>query len=222
MNLPGREGSNRGNRIYATRSLLTANRQRPRHRPSRTDFWIVKLYAADTLAATVLCCLITFAAAPVQSIDIPNGEDRQKSKVIAGWTEIVQLPGQDFAVKAKLDTGARTSSIYAVDIEPLARDDQPWVRFTLVLKDTEGDVHRLTLERPLIREVRIRTHDGDEDDRAVVSLNLCFNGAVYETEFSLKRRSGFNYPVLLGRRFLKQVALVDSDHTFLTRRGCGE
>jgi len=46
-------------------------------------------------------------------------------------------------------------------------------------------------------------------------LAICKNGRVYETEFTLNDRSNFNYPILLGRSFLENVALVDAGETFL-------
>lgn len=142
------------------------------------------------------------------------------SKRIVGWVERVNLLPADVPVYAKLDTGARTSSIHAEDIERFDRDGDEWVRFTLVLEDPEDVVHHLPLERPLHRDVRIKDHDDPSDHRPVVELDFCLDGRVERAQFSLTDRSTFIYPVLLGRRFLAGAFVVDSSETFTAEKGC--
>lgn len=73
----------------------------------------------------------------------------------------------------------------------------------------------LVVERVLVRTAYVKTHGGPATKRDVVKLTLCKNGRDYETEFTLDDRSNFNYPLLLGRSFLENVALVDPSATFL-------
>jgi hypothetical protein len=61
----------------------------------------------------------------------------------------------------------------------------------------------------------IKQHGKGSSQREVVTMVLCKNGKDYETEFTLVDRSNFSYPVLLGRSFLKDTALVDAGSTFL-------
>ena len=143
-------------------------------------------------------------------------------KIISGWVERVVILPAGHDVKAKLDTGALTSSINATDIERFERNDDSWVRFTLRYTTTQDEEREQTLERPLSRKVRIKEHEGEYDRRVVVELPLCFNGERVEAEFTLVDRSRFIYPVLLGRRFLRERAIIDPDQTFLTRNGCGD
>lgn len=138
------------------------------------------------------------------------------AKVIAGWVEKISVEKQDTLIKAKLDTGAKTSSIYATNIEFFKKDNDNWVRFNLVLKDILNKTHTLTLEKPQVRRVKIKNHDGVYDRRAVVMLGLCFDGRYIEAEFTLADRKEYLYGVLLGRDFLKGRVIVDSDQTFLT------
>jgi len=140
--------------------------------------------------------------------------------VISGWLEKVTFPGHDFQVKAKLDTGAKTSSIHADEIVQFERDRDPWVGFTLVLKDTRNRVHQLIMEEPLQREVVIKNHDGNHDIRPIVTLEICFNGYLHQADFTLVDRRQFHYPVLLGRRFLSEIAVVDSSKSFTTQGKC--
>ena len=149
------------------------------------------------------------------------GARADTAKVIAGWLEKVYLsaaPGHE--VTAKLDSGATTSSINARGIESFDRQGQPWVRFELVLRDEDDRVETLALERPVTRYVRIKEHDGNHDRRAVVELEFCFVGRWHKAQFSLVDRSEFNYPILLGRRFLAGTAVIDPGETFLTDPRC--
>ncbi|WP_370980151.1 ATP-dependent zinc protease [Agaribacterium sp. ZY112] len=143
-------------------------------------------------------------------------------KVIAGWVEEVCFPGIEQAIKAKLDTGAKTSSIYAENIQRFEKNNERWVRFNLALKDKNQKVHKLKLEKPLSRRVKIKNHDGNHDSRVTVNIPMSFNGQTEEVEFSLVDRSEYIYPVLLGRRFLSQYVLVDASSTFLTSSSCGK
>jgi len=139
-----------------------------------------------------------------------------KQKVIMGWLESIFIKPWNRRLTAKLDTGAKTSSLHADKIEHFSKNGEDWVRFAL------GDIEDKQLppiiaEKPLVRTVNIKCKGDDcqPSKRDVVVLTVCKNGKDYEAEFNLVDRSNFNYPVLLGRSFLKDVALVDADETFL-------
>ena len=142
-------------------------------------------------------------------------------KVIAGWVEKVSIfEGVTIETKAKLDTGARTSSIHAENIERYKKDGDKWVRFVLVLKGTDDETHRVALEKPIQRNIRVKDHDDPASRRPIVELPLCFDGRLHTVEFSLADRSEFIYSVLIGRRFLNDIAVVDAGRTFLTKASC--
>jgi hypothetical protein len=136
---------------------------------------------------------------------------------ILGWVERVELLDGQISLKAKLDTGALTSSLDATHIERLSRDGQRYVRFVVTDPDRETET---SLERPLVRNVRIVTHSGENQRRAVVTLPVCFGPWYEEIEFSLIDRSNFIYPVLLGRSALEGRVLVDSEATFMNYPDC--
>lgn len=140
--------------------------------------------------------------------------------VIAGWVEKISIGELPALLKAKLDTGAKTSSIHAENIRPFLKDDNRWVRFELLLSDSAGNEYRQVFERPRVRKVRIKNHDGDHERRSIVVLDFCFDGRRHSSQFTLADRSEFIYPVLLGRRFLSEVAVVDASETFLTQAQC--
>lgn len=149
-----------------------------------------------------------------------QASSRTPGKVIAGYVEKLTIKPWDVTVSAKLDTGALTSSIHAEDVERFKKDDEKWVRFTLVLKDSKDKLHRIPAERPLERRVKIKEDDDNHDRRLVVALDFCFDGRERSAQFTLNDRSNYLYPVLLGRRFLEDVAIVDPAASFLTQRNC--
>ena len=145
-----------------------------------------------------------------------NPQAAPKQKVIMGWLESVFIKPWNRRLTAKLDTGAKTSSLHADKIEHFSKNGEDWVRFNL------GDIEDkqlppITAEKPLVRTVNIKCKGDDcqPSKRDVVVLTVCKNGKDYEAEFNLVDRSNFNYPVLLGRSFLKELALVDAGETFL-------
>lgn len=167
-----------------------------------------------SLPSVLLLCLLPSACL---------ANDTEPGKVIAGWVErIVVLEGGGIRTKAKLDTGAKTSSIHAEGVQTFEKDGDDWVRFTLVIEDLDDEVQRVKLAKPLYRNVRIKDHHDDSRRRPVVELDICFDGRRHEVQFSLADRDDFLYPVLLGRRFLNEVAVVDPDEVYLTQGICEE
>jgi len=164
-----------------------------------------------------LCAAILLLAAP-----LTHGSSQDPGKVIAGWIEKISLVEQPLILKAKLDTGAKTSSIHAINVEQFKKNDDRWVRFDLLLTDENDKQHTIHMETPKARRVRIKNTDGDHDRRAVVELEICFDGRKHVTEFTLADRSEYIYDVLLGREFLQGVAVVDPENTFLTQASCPE
>ncbi|BBI63058.1 hypothetical protein HSBAA_43640 [Vreelandella sulfidaeris] len=91
------------------------------------------------------------------SASVTMADDEQ----VFGWVEKATLQPWDIEVKAKLDSGALTSSLDARNIELFEKDDQEWVRFRLKLEDqASGDVFSDQIERPLYRELAVRGAGG--------------------------------------------------------------
>lgn len=141
---------------------------------------------------------------------------------VFGWVENATLQPWGITVKAKLDSGALTSSLDARDIELFEQDDEEWVRFRLKLEDQEsGEVFSDEIERPLYREQTVRGAGGS-DERPVVLMELCMGDTIYEEQFSLRDREEMLYPLLLGRRTISHLGLLDVRNTFLQEPGCDE
>ncbi|MBF8223859.1 retropepsin-like aspartic peptidase RloA3 [Halomonas sp. 328] len=141
---------------------------------------------------------------------------------VLGWVEKATLEPWGIEVKAKLDSGALTSSLDAREIETFRRDGERWVRFRLDLEDeASGEVISETLELPRYRRVRLRGAGG-EDSRPVVLMDICVGGTIYEEQFSLRDRGDMNYPLLLGRRTIGHLGLLDVTTTFRQRPDCDD
>lgn len=156
----------------------------------------------------------------ISTAHLSFASSKTPGKVVAGWVEKVVIENQNYAVKAKLDTGAKTSSIHAEDIELFEKDKKKWVRFTLVLPGENQSLQRMTLEKTRARRVKVKEHDGEHDSRPVVELDICFNGFHYNAQFTLVNRQEYIYSILLGRRFLNEKAIIDPNETFQTLSIC--
>ena len=105
----------------------------------------------------------------------------------------------------------------ARDIYRFRRKGKRFVRFSI--PDEKGNMG-VTVERPLVRMVRIKRHDGDYQRRPVVRLSVCLGDLLREVEFTLVDRGNFDHPVLLGRNVLSGFALVDPQLDQTSRPSC--
>ncbi|MTI64967.1 ATP-dependent zinc protease [Methylophaga sp.] len=145
---------------------------------------------------------------------------RLQAEEVLGWIEKIQLQPWGVEAKAKLDTGALTSSMHAEDIERFEKNDEEWVRFTVDLEDTEsGEQISERIERPLLRDFTA-VGAGGRDKRAVVLMTICVGERLYEEQFSLRDRDNMIYPILLGRRTIQHLGPVDVTRTFLSEAQC--
>jgi len=154
---------------------------------------------------------IRAAAVLLLSCCAPALQAADAAKVL-GWVEWARFEPEHVEVKAKLDTGAKTSSIHAVDIEPFERDGSDWVRFKMPLDSHShkaGDDDELVFERPVVRTVLIKQHQRESSRRYVIEIDVCLAGERFTTPATLADRSRFLYPLLLGRVALEGRAVVD-------------
>lgn len=163
---------------------------------------------ACTLVFTVLC-----AAEPAMAAK------SKKNLQILGWVENAFLIEPGFELKAKLDTGALTSSLDARIIKRFRQYGKRWVRFAVRDPNT-GEETILVRERA--RTIGIVQHEGDNDIRPTVHMAVCIAGIERDIEVSLVDRSRFQYPLLLGRRTLKNIAIVHPGQTFMAESRCNQ
>lgn len=139
---------------------------------------------------------------------------------VFGWVEEGVIEPEGIAVKMKLDTGAKTSSMDAKDLERFKKSGDEWVRFNVELEDSDtGDLKTAAIERKVVRNIKVRGAGGSER-RPVVMMKMCIGDKVYDEQFSLKNRGKMIYPVLIGRRTLEHLGAVDVSKTFASEPNC--
>lgn len=144
--------------------------------------------------------------------------DHPASPVTAGWREWVGLPTFGLAhVKAKLDTGARSSALHAFDIEERTIDGVDAVRFA-VHPWQRSTTDAVVVECPVHDRRVVRSSNGTEEERIVVRTTIALLGRTVETEVTLTRRDEMGFRMLVGREALRQGFLVDAASSYLGGR----
>jgi len=144
------------------------------------------------------------------------------SNTIAGWREWVSLPGLGVGwIKAKLDTGARSSAIHAFDLEAFRRNggagSEEWVRYSVhPWQDSDDDA--VACESRVVEQREVRSSSGHVEERYVVLLDLSMVGRVITAEVTLSRRDEMGFRMLVGREALRQGFLVDPGRSYLGGR----
>ncbi len=113
----------------------------------------------------------------------------ETDKQIVGWIEHVTLLPANLKLKAKLDTGARHSSLHAVNIIEFKRHGETFVRFDLT--NWKGQTE--TIEAKVSRMAKIKQHNTDPDLRLVIRIEICLANITKEVDVNLVNRSNFNY-----------------------------
>lgn len=144
--------------------------------------------------------------------------DEPATRSIFGWVERIEILPEGISLKAKMDTGATTSSLNALNKERFRRDGERWIAFDII--DSETPDKKVRLERRITRHVRIVRHDGQHQRRPVVTIGLCIGSIYREEEMSLIDRTELNYQALVGRNHMAGVIVVDPAETFTQSPHC--
>lgn len=132
------------------------------------------------------------------------------SSTVVGWREWVSLPDLPVEwIKAKLDTGARTSALHAFDVREVERDGNAFVRFSVhPWQRSEEDVR--TVELPVLDRRLVRSSSGHQEERLAVPMRVVLAGREVTAEVTLTDRDEMGFRMLVGREALAQGYLVDS------------
>jgi ribosomal protein S6--L-glutamate ligase len=135
--------------------------------------------------------------------------------LVIGWEEWIALPDLSLpAIKAKVDTGARTSALHAAVIEPFGPADRPQVRF-LIQPDPDRPELEITCSAPVIDRRSVTSSNGDSEQRYVISTRIRVADRFWPIEVTLTDRSQMAYRMLLGRSAIDADMVVDPNRSFV-------
>ncbi len=135
------------------------------------------------------------------------------SRLIVGWQEWVALPDLGLpALKAKIDTGARTSALHTDFIEPFGTSRQPKVRFS-IHPNPDTDLEILATADVIDRR-EVISSNGVRELRYVIETGLCLVGLQWPIEVTLTNREHMTYRMLIGRQAIRSDMLVDCAVSF--------
>jgi hypothetical protein len=135
-----------------------------------------------------------------------------------GWREWVGLPDLGIrSVKAKVDSGARSSSLHAFRIEPFERGGESWVRFDVhPLQRTDRLAKRC--EARILDRRQVRSSNGLVAERFVILTTLDWHGHQVPMELTLANRDAMGFRMLIGREAIRNRFLIDSGKSYLGGR----
>ena len=140
-----------------------------------------------------------------------------KQLPVVGWRELVELPELGLTgLAAKIDSGARTSSLHGHVIEEFERDGERYVRFSVDFLDRNV---RQICEAVHVDIRGITSSNGETQRRYVIKTPLRIGDVEFRAEISLADRSDMKFPMLIGRSSLRRRFFVDSGHSWLQTPG---
>ena len=129
-----------------------------------------------------------------------------------GWREWVFLPSfNDFKLKAKIDTGARTSAMHATNIQIYRKNGSEMVRFQIYQSQSFLDI-----DTELISYKKIKSSFGQTETRPTVHMKIQIGAEIWPTEITLAQRAKLTYPMLIGRSTLNKRHIIHSHRSYLT------
>lgn len=135
-------------------------------------------------------------------------------RFILGWEEWVSLPDLDLAaIKAKVDTGARTSALHAFVVEPFGPHSRPMVRFGVHPIPGRDDVE-IFCTAPVLDRREVTSSNGERENRFVISTRIRMGAREWPIEVTLANRDSMAYRMLLGRQAIRDDMFVDPTASF--------
>ncbi len=142
-------------------------------------------------------------------------EQTSKEISLLGWREWVSLPELGIEkIKAKVDTGARSSALHAENIQTFIKEDKTWLRF-IVHPIQKNEETKVLAEAPLLEYREVRSSSGHSEERPVVMTSVCLGEITWQIELTLTQRDEMGFRMLLGRQAMKQGFLVNPSKSFL-------
>jgi hypothetical protein len=133
---------------------------------------------------------------------------------VLGWREWVSLPDLGIGqIKAKVDTGARTSALHAFDVQVVEDGGQKSVKFSIHPKQKDLNAV-IKCQAPLLDEREVRDSGGHTESRYVIETTIVIGSAVHTAEVTLTNRDSMGFRMLIGRTTMKGHYLVDPGKSY--------
>ncbi|MBP6558324.1 MAG: 30S ribosomal protein S6--L-glutamate ligase [Flavobacterium sp.] len=137
------------------------------------------------------------------------------NKIILGSEEWCSFPELGIpAIKARVDSGAKTSALHAINIAPFVKDTENWVKFDInpIQNNLKTVIH---CEARLVDKRIVKSSSGFREQRYVIKTNLCIGTDTWEIEMTLTNRDSMGFRMLLGREAMSGRILVDPEQKYL-------
>ncbi len=140
--------------------------------------------------------------------------DQEPALPTIGWREWIALPDLGIKrIKAKVDTGARSSSLHAFDINLFFKEGAQWARFSVhPIQRRQTGV--LQLEAKVLELRSVRSSSGESSMRPVVETHVRLLGTTWPIELTLADRRQMGFRMLLGRQAFRGRFLVDAGRSY--------
>ena len=136
------------------------------------------------------------------------------NKIVVGSEEWCALPQLNIpAIKVRVDSGAKTSALHAVNIIPFKKDGDPWVRYEVHPIQNEGKT-TIYCESPVMDKRNVKSSSGYGEIRYVIKTVLAIAKSSWEIEITLTNRDSMGYRMLLGRQAMAGKMMVDPEAAF--------
>ncbi|CAL1240013.1 ATP-dependent zinc protease family protein [Candidatus Methylocalor cossyra] len=140
--------------------------------------------------------------------------DPECARLVIGWREWVRLDSLGLPpIKAKIDTGARTSALHAFKLTTFLRGGSRWVRFSIHPFQHDLSVVR-SCEAPVVDRRAIADSGGHRQIRYIVQSDITLGNQTWSIELSLTRRETMRFRLLLGRTALNGRFLIDPGRSY--------
>ncbi len=134
-----------------------------------------------------------------------------------GWKDIIDLPDFKLSdIPAKIDTGAKTSVLHCRQVELIKKGRKQFVRF-VPLDDRFGSPDK-AYTLPFHSERKIKNSFGQEENRYIITTRIVLFEETFHIELSLRNRADMEFPILLGRSFIRKKFLVDVSKSNLSKK----
>ena len=141
-------------------------------------------------------------------------ENTSETGPVLGWEEWVSLSDLSLpAIKAKIDTGTRTSALHAVAIEPFGTDENPQVRFIMHPDPSDPTIEVVCSAKTIDRR-KVTSSNGTSELRYVIRATISIGGQCWPIEVSLTNRESMGYRMLLGRSAIPEIQLCGPIQAF--------